>query len=120
MKNRFETLRAREVPKALDRRIMAAAAQRAGAIRFRRTLVRCFLSTGAAAAALLVAGTVFLLPEANRETPAVPTKSVKSELMALNDWSSALEQELYNLSFELYSGRQSVAELANVRIQEGY
>lgn len=119
MKNRFETLRAREVPKALDRRIMAAAAQRAGAIRFRRTLVRCFLSTGAAAAALLVAGTVFLLPEANRETPAVPTKSVKSELMALNDWS-ALEQESYNLSFELYSGRQSVAELANVRIQEGY
>ena len=55
MKNRFETLRAREVPEALDRRIMAAAAQRAGAIRFRRTLVRCFLSTGAAAAALLVA-----------------------------------------------------------------
>jgi len=49
MKNRFETLRAREVPEALDRRIMAAAAQRAGAIRFRRTLVRCFLSTGAAA-----------------------------------------------------------------------
>ena len=38
MKNRFETLRAREVPEALDRRIMAAAAQRAGAIRFRRTL----------------------------------------------------------------------------------
>lgn len=33
MKNRFETLRAREVPEALDRRIMAAAAQRAGAIR---------------------------------------------------------------------------------------
>ena len=63
MKNRFETLRAREVPEALDRRIMAAAAQRAGAIRFRRTLVRCFLSTGAAAAALLVAGTVFLLRE---------------------------------------------------------
>ena len=119
MKNRFETLRAREVPEALDRRIMAAAAQRAGAIRFRRTLVRCFLSTGAAAAALLVAGTVFLLPEANREPPAVPTTSVKSELMALNDWS-ALEQESYNLSFELYSGRQSVAELANVRIQEGY
>ena len=53
MKNRFETLRAREVPEALDRRIMAAAAQRAGAIRFRRTLVRCFLSTGAAAAALM-------------------------------------------------------------------
>ena len=118
MKNRFETLRAREVPEALDRRIMAAAAQRAGAIRFRRTLVRCFLSTGAAAAALLVAGTVFLLPEANRETP-VSYTHLKSELMALNDWS-ALEQESYNLSFELYSGRQSVAELANVRIQEGY
>jgi hypothetical protein len=35
-------------------------------------------------------------------------------LLALTDWS-ALEQESYNLSVELYSGRQSMAELATVK-----
>jgi len=119
MKNRFETLRVREVPVALDRTILAAAALKARAARFRRMWIHCSVSAGAAAAALFVAVTVFLLPEANPGAPAVPTKSIKSELLALTDWS-ALEQESYNLSFELYSGRQSMAELANVKIQEGY
>lgn len=119
MKNRFETLRVREVPAALDRKIMAAAALKARAARFRRMFIHCSVSAGAAAAALFVAGTVFLMPEANREAPAMPTKSVKKELLAMTDWS-ALEQESYNLSFELYSGRQSMAELANAKIQEEY
>lgn len=117
MKNRFETLRVREVPAALDRKIMAAAVLKARAARFRRMFIHCSVSAGAAAAALFVAGAVFLMPEANREAPAVPTKSVKNELLALTDWS-ALEQESYNLSVELYSGRQSMAELATVKIQE--
>jgi hypothetical protein len=119
MKNRFETLRVREVPAALDRKIMAAAALKARAARFRRMFLHCSVSAGAAAAALFVAGTLFLMPEANRNAPAVPTKSVQNELLAMTDWS-ALEQESYNLSFELYSGRQSTAELSNVKIQEGY
>ena len=119
MKNRFETLRVREVPAALDRRIMAAAVLKARAARFRRMFIHCSVSAGAAAAALFVAGAVFLMPEANREAPAVPTKSLKNELLALTDWS-ALEQESYNLSFELYSGRQSVAELSHVKLQEDY
>ncbi|MPN10618.1 hypothetical protein SDC9_157913 [bioreactor metagenome] len=119
MKNRYEILKERDVPAALDRRIMAAAALKARAARFRRMWRNCSLSAGAAAAALLVAGTLFLLPGAYRESPAEPTKSVRNELLALTDWS-AFEQESYNLSFELYSGRQAVAELANVKIQEEY
>ncbi|MBS1372260.1 MAG: hypothetical protein HPZ91_20135 [Lentisphaeria bacterium] len=119
MKNRFETLKVREVPEALDRRIMAAAAHKAKAARFRRSLVHCVFTAAASAAALLIAGTVFLFPEAYHDEPATPTKSVNRELLAMTDWSS-LEQESYNLSFELYSGRQAVAELANLRIQEGY
>ncbi len=117
MKNRFETLREREVPAALDRKILAAAAFKARAARFRRMWIHCSVSAGAAAAALLVAGTVFLFPDANH--PATPTKSVHNELLALNDWSE-LEQESFNLSFELYSGRQSVADLGKVKIQEDY
>ena len=66
-----------------------------------------------------LSGTVFLFPEAYHGEPARPTKSVDQELLALADWS-ALEQESYNLSFELYSGRQALAELSSVRIQEEY
>ena len=119
MKNRFETLRVREVPGALDRNIMAAAAAKARAVRFRRMFVHCSVSAGAAVAALFVAGVLFLVPDANRETPAVPTKSVNQELLAMSDWS-AFEQESYNLSVELYSGRQSLAELGNIKNQEEY
>lgn len=117
MNHRLDFLKAHEVPESLDRRIMAAAAHRAGVIRFRRVLCRHVLSTGAAAAALLAAGTVFFLSEGNRETPGVSSRPGQSELMALNDWTT-LEQESYNLSFELYSDRQSLAELARVSLQE--
>lgn len=119
MKNRFEILRVHDVPEALDRRIMAAAAHKAKAMRFRRSLVHCVFTAAASAAALLIAGTVFLFPEAYHGELAQPTKSVDSELLELANWSD-LEQESYNLSFELYSGRQSLAELSNLRIQEGY
>lgn len=119
MKNRFENLRVREVPEALDRRIMAAAAHQAKAARFRRSLVHCIFTATASAAALLIAGTVFLFPEAHHGELARPTKSVDSELLELADWST-LEQESYNLSFELYSGRQELAELSSVKIPEGY
>ncbi|WP_294505468.1 hypothetical protein [uncultured Victivallis sp.] len=119
MKNRFENLRVRDVPEVLDRRIMAAAAHRAKMTRFRRSLVHCVFTATASAAALLIAGTVFLFPEAHHGDPAIPTKSVDSQLLELADWS-ALEQESYNLSFELYSGRQALAELSSVKIPEGY
>ena len=118
MKNRFETLRVREVPAALDRRIMTAAALKARAVRVHRLVIHCFVSAGAAAAALLVAGTLFLMPGTNREQ-AVPTRPATQKLLAMAEWSS-LEQESYNLSFELYSGRQSMADLGKVKIQEGY
>lgn len=117
MKNRFEPLRVRDVPEALDRRIMAAAARKARKVRFRRSLVHCGFSVAAAAAALLLAGTVFLLPQAHRREFARPTKPVERELLKLADWS-ALEQESYNLSFELYSGREALAELANIQEKE--
>ena len=119
MKNRFENLRVHDVPEALDRRIMAAAAHKAKAVRFRRSLTHCVFTAAASAAALLIAGTVFLFPEAYHGELARPTKSVDSELLALADWST-LEQESYNLRFELYSGRQALAELSSVRMQEEY
>ena len=81
----YESLIRREVPAALDRRILAAARQEAKKLRFRRVFRRWSLS-GAAA--------------------------------ALNDWSK-VEQENYNLNFELYCGRQAFSELAGLNMMKG-
>ena len=40
------------------------------------------------------------------------------ELLALSDWSK-VEQENYNLNFELYCGRQAFSELAGLNTMKG-
>ena len=120
MKNemRFQTLIARDVPAELDRRILAAASKRAAELRFRHARRRWFWagSATAAAAILVIAGAVLLLPEmAGNTRPPAP----RADLLALSDWTS-VEQENYNLSFELYSGRQAVSELAEAGSVKGF
>ena len=121
MKNemRFQTLIARDVPAELDRRILAAASKRAAELRFRHARRRGFWAgsaTAAAAAILVIAGAVLLLPEmAGNTRPPAP----RADLLALSDWTS-VEQENYNLSFELYSGRQAVSELAEAGSVKGF
>ncbi len=106
---RYQALVGRDVPEALDRRILNAAAVRARMVRRRRIFHRVFGVGLAAAAGLLIAGALHLFPGAAvSERNSAPS----SELLALNDWSE-LEQENYNLSFELYCGRQAVSELAD-------
>ncbi len=119
MKNRFEILQTMEVPEELDRKILAAASRKAELLRHRNRMIRFVWSVSASAAALLVGGTVFLLPLLSPQPPATPTKQVAKELLELSDWSG-IELESYSLSFELYSGRQSVAELASTKLMEEF
>ena len=115
MKRLYPALNSGEVPEALDRRILAAAAFQARKNRARRVFQHWMWSGAAAAAAFLIAGGIFFLPggsaPAGGEPGGVPSRE---ELLALSDWTR-LEQESFNLSFEFYSGRQAVAELADVR-----
>ncbi len=110
----YESLIRREVPAALDRRILAAARLEAKKLRFRRLFRRCSFTGAAAAAALLVgSGLFWLQPDAPEPRPAVDR-----ELLALSDWSK-VEQENYNLNFELYCGRQAFSELAGLNTMKG-
>lgn len=109
----YESLIRREVPAALDRRILAAARLEAKKLRFRRLFRRCSF-TGAAAAALLVASGIFWFQPAANDARAAENR----ELLALSDWSK-VEQENYNLNFELYCGRQAFSELAGLNTMKG-
>ncbi len=115
MKKIYPSLSTRNVPEALNRRILAAAALQARQNRFRRSLRHWMWSSAAAAAAFLIAGGMFLLPgtPVPQDGRADGTPD-RAELLALSDWTR-LEQESFNLNFELYSGRQAVAELADLR-----
>ena len=117
MRKRFESLTARDVPRELDCRILAAAAQEARRIRHRRIFrITGFWSGAAAAAAgVLIGVAVFQHPQPRPEPRAA---GAAPELLALADWST-LEQDNFNLSFELDSGNLSVAELAEARIPGG-
>lgn len=110
----YESLIRREVPAALDRRILAAAKQEAKKLRFRRLFRRCSLTGAAAAAALLVGSGIFWFQPDTNDARAAETQ----ELLALNDWSK-VEQENYNLNFELYCGRQAFSELAGLNVLKG-
>lgn len=110
----YESLIRREVPAALDRRILAAARQEAKKLRFRRVFRRWSLPAAAAAAALLVASGLFWFQPAAAE----PRAAENHELLALSDWSK-VEQENYNLNFELYCGRQAFSELAGLNVMKG-
>ena len=111
----YESLIRREVPAALDRRILAAARQEAKKLRFRRVFRRWSLSGGAARAGGAVVGSrLFLVQPAADDVRAAETQ----ELLALNDWSK-VEQENYNLNFELYCGRQAFSELAGLNMMKG-
>lgn len=112
---RFQNLITHEVPGELDNRILAAAAKKAAELRAGQTRRRRFWisSTMASAAALLIVTTANLLP-GKTGTPQAPA----TDLLALSDWTG-IEQEYYNLSFELDSGRRAISELADAHITKG-
>ena len=62
MKRLYPSLNSGEVPEALDRRILAAAAFQARKNRARRVFQHWMWSGAAAAAAFLIAGGIFFLP----------------------------------------------------------
>ncbi|MDR0932187.1 MAG: hypothetical protein LBM70_04105 [Victivallales bacterium] len=101
-----------DVPEAISCKIIAAANRQSKAIRFRRSL-KHVVFTSATAAALLVGSALFFLPEIGHDQLAKPTKSISRELTMLNDWS-ALEQESYFLSVELFSGSQVINESSHL------
>lgn len=111
----YESLIRRDVPAALDRRILAAARQEAKKLRFRRLFRRWSLSGAAAAAAALLIGSGIFL---SQPSPADSHAAENRELLALNDWSR-VEQENYNLNFELYCGREAFSELAGLNMLKG-
>ena len=64
---------------------------------------------------MLRGGFFFCTAAAGNTRPPAP----RADLLALSDWTS-VEQENYNLSFELYSGRQAVSELAEAGSLKGF
>ncbi len=116
---RFQTLCERDVPLEIDRRILAAAAAAAAKSRFRRALRRWCLSVTVVAAAFLVGGTIVLFPGAGHVPEKTPAPVPNAELLAMSDWTG-IEQEGFNLCFQLYAGRQEAAELADVQLTGGY
>ena len=93
-----------EIPVALEEKIRTAARRKAQSFRRRRIWMRRIFPAAAAAAALLVTG-VFLWNDSAK--PGI----AKVELLALNDWSK-IEQESYNLSFEIFSNTRALEEYA--------
>lgn len=115
MKNlkRFKELTERDVPSALDRRILAAASAKARSRHRRRLWLHRGIPTAAAAAALLIGAGIWLLPDQTNATT-----GSNHDLLALSDWSE-MEQNTYNLSFEIYTGRQAVADLGDASAWKG-
>ena len=89
----------------LDNRIMLAAQIAAARNRSRRHFRRIFATSGAAAA-LLIGGAVFVA------MPAYRNAAMEDELLAMSDWSK-LEQESYNLSFQISSEGDMLPLLAD-------
>ncbi len=114
---RFPSLIARDVPPELDRRILAVARERASELRFRRVKQRWIWGSSvfAVAATFVVVSVVFFLPGM---TESRSPSTQQSDLLAMSNWVG-LEQENYNLSFELYSGRIAVSELAEAFTVKG-
>lgn len=91
----YTALSQREVPEYLDSRIIALAAARSKAVKFRK---RTFFWSGIAAALCITAlGGVMFQIEAQKRS------QQHSELLALGDFTR-LDQSGYNMSFELDSG----------------
>lgn len=111
---KLERLTQAEVPHELDLRILAAARLRQGALARRRRVFRYVLSGTAAAAALLVAVGIHLMPQQQFKRM---SQEDYAALMEMSDWSG-LEQENYNLSSELASS-SSLLDLADNRTFPG-
>ncbi len=108
----YKILTEREVPAALDARILGAARRKAESNRRHRRFFRRELFGLGAAAAALVTAAVFLYPGSSPDAPPAKTTLARSELLALADWSK-VEEENYRLAIDLYSGRQSLADLTD-------
>ena len=111
---KLETLTQAEVPQELDLRILAAAKLRQNAWVRNRRVFRYVLSGTAAAAALLVAWGIHLMPQ--QQFKRIPNEDYAA-LLEMSDWS-ALEQENYNVSSELASS-SSLLDLADNRTFSG-
>ena len=102
-----EALNGCDVPEMLDRRILAAAQQKAAHFRRRNIFLYRFMPAAGIAAAFAVCCTVLFFQNHTE----VRHQEYSAELLAMNDWTE-LEQLSYNLDFELDNSMIALADIS--------